>query len=202
MTGSRAPLAIIFSVILLTVFCISPPAHAVSDQFQGRIYDPGSLKPIDSQPKLKVGDKAPDFTLASIFGEKVSLGQFAGKKKVVLSFVPAAWTPVCSEQWPGYNVVRDIFEQNDTILLGITTDHPATLYSWTEQMGGVWFPVLSDFWPHGQVSDQYGVLRSTGTSERALFLVDKQGTIQYIDINDINERPSLELLLKAVKSEK
>ena len=71
------------------------------------------LKPIDSQPKLKVGDKAPDFSLPSLSGETVSLSQFQGKKNVVISFVPAAWTPVCSEQWPGYNLAKSLFEQND-----------------------------------------------------------------------------------------
>jgi peroxiredoxin (alkyl hydroperoxide reductase subunit C) len=168
--------------------------YAVSEQFQGKIYAPGKLKPIDSEPKLKVGDKAPDFTLPSISGEAVSLSGYAGSKNVVLSFVPAAWTPVCSEQWPGYNVVKDLFESKGTVILGITVDNVPTLFAWTEQMGGVWFPVLSDFWPHGDVASRYGVLRSGGISERAVFLIDKQGVIRYIDIHDINERPNLETL--------
>jgi peroxiredoxin (alkyl hydroperoxide reductase subunit C) len=62
-------------------------------------------------------------------------------------------------------------------------------------MGKLWFPVLSDFWPHGQVSQQYGVLRSDGVSERALFVIDKKGIIRYIDVHDINVRPSLEELI-------
>jgi peroxiredoxin (alkyl hydroperoxide reductase subunit C) len=159
----------------------------------------GELKPVDSQPKLKVGDPAPQFALPSISGEKVSLDQFRGIRNVIISFVPAAWTPVCSDQWPGYNITKDLFDQNETILLGITVDNIPTLYAWTQEMGSVWFPVLSDFFPHGAVADQYGVLRSDGTSERALFVIDKQGTIRYIDVHDINKRPALEVLMEELE---
>jgi peroxiredoxin (alkyl hydroperoxide reductase subunit C) len=62
-------------------------------------------------------------------------------------------------------------------------------------MGGVWFPVLSDFWPHGDVASKYGVLRSEGISERALFVIDRKGIIRYIDVHDINERPKMEILM-------
>ncbi|HDM76149.1 MAG TPA: peroxiredoxin [Deltaproteobacteria bacterium] len=159
------------------------------------LYNPGKLKATDSVPTLKVGDKAPDFTLPSVGGEKISLKQFLGKKNVVLSFVPAAWTPVCSGQWPGYNIAKEIFEKYDAVLLGISVDNIPTLYAWTKQMGKLWFPVLSDFWPHGEVSRKYGVLRSDGMAERALFIIDKKGIIRYVDIHDINERPRLETLV-------
>jgi peroxiredoxin len=175
------------------------PGHAASEQYKGKIYSAGELKPIDSATKLKVGDRAPDFTLPTIEREKVVLNQFREKKNVVISFVPAAWTPVCSDQWPGYNIAKELFEQNDAILLGITVDNIPTLFAWTQEMGGVWFPVLSDFHPHGAVAKKYGVLRSDGTSERALFIVDKKGIIRYIDVHDINQRPKLEVLLKELE---
>ena len=168
---------------------------AESEQFRGKIYNPGMLNPVDSKTDLKVGDRAPEFSLPAVSGEKVSLAQFLGKKNVVLSFVPAAWTPVCSDQWPGYNIARMFFEEKDTILLGITVDNIPTLYTWTKEMGELWFPVLSDFWPHGKVAKKYGILRSGGTSERALFIIDKRGIIRYIDVHDINKRPSLEVLV-------
>jgi peroxiredoxin (alkyl hydroperoxide reductase subunit C) len=62
-------------------------------------------------------------------------------------------------------------------------------------MGELWFPVLSDFWPHGAVADCYGVLRTDGVSERALFVIDKSDTIQYIHVSDINVRPRLKYLV-------
>jgi len=180
--------------ILLTVvilFFVSSYAFGLSDAFKKNIYNPGQLKPTDSTLKVKIGENAPDFTLPSLSGEKISLGQFKGKKNVVISFVPAAWTPVCSDQWPGYNLAKIIFDKNDAILLGITVDNIPTLYAWTNQMGDLWFKVLSDFWPHGKVAEMFGVLRSDGVAERALFIIDKKGILRYAHVSDINKRPDL-----------
>jgi peroxiredoxin len=174
-------------------------AFAASDAFKENIYDKGILKPRDSVLKVKVGQKSPDFKLPALSGKKISLTDYRGKKNVVISFVPAAWTPVCSDQWPGYNIIQDIFDKTDSILLGITVDNIPTLYSWTNQMGKLWFEVLSDFWPHGAVAAKYGVLRSDGVAERALFVIDKKGIIRYIDVHDINERPSLEVLVRELE---
>ena len=102
--------------------------------------------------------------------------------------------PVCSDQWPGYNIVKDIFDQHDAVLLGITLDNIPSQFAWINQMGPLWFPVLSDFWPHGAVAWMYGALRSYGVSERAIFVIDKKGIIWYIDIHDINKRPPLRSL--------
>lgn len=188
--------------ILLTVLLVcffASNALALSDAFKNNIYNPGQLKPVDSVLKVKIGDAAPDFKLKAVSGKMISLKDYFGKKNVVISFVPAAWTPVCSDQWPGYNIVQDIFESNDAVLLGITVDNIPTLYSWTNQMGKLWFEVLSDFWPHGVVADKFGVLRSDGVSERALFVIDKKGIIRYIDVHDINQRPPLETLVKELQ---
>jgi peroxiredoxin len=173
-----------------------------SEGFKDNIYKVEKLKPIDSVPRLKTGDMAPDFSLPAVSGGRISLNQYSGKKNVVISFVPAAWTPVCSDQWPGYNIAKELFDKYDAILLGITVDNIPTLHSWTKQMvdpgEALWFPVLSDFYPHGEVASKYGVLRSDGTAERALFVIDKKGFIRYIDVHDINERPPLEELAKAL----
>ena len=191
--------SLISAIGVLALFAFVPMTFGMSDAFKENIYQVGTLKPVDSATKLKVGNRAPDFTLPAVSGENVSLGQYRGKKNVVLSFVPAAWTPVCSDQWPGYNIVKDIFDQNDAVLLGITVDNIPTLFAWTNQMGKLWFPVLSDFWPHGAVAKKYGVLRSNGVSERALFVIDKKGIIGYIDVHDINKRPPLEDLVNALE---
>jgi len=183
--------AICITAGLFMIFLITP-AIGASAAYKDNIYNPGQLKPIDSQLRVKVGEPAPDFTLPSVTGEKLTLSRFKGEKNVVISFVPAAWTPVCSDQWPGYNIVKDMFDENDAVLLGITVDNIPTLYAWTKQMGKLWFPVLSDFWPHGAVADRYGVLRSDGVSERALIFIDKKGIIRDIQVNDINKRPDLE----------
>ena len=184
---------------IIMIFFFTSISYGLSDVFKKNIYYPKNLKPTDSVLKVKVGDRAPDFTLPAVFGEKISLSQYRGKKNVVISFVPAAWTPVCSDQWPGYGIVKDIFDKNDGILLGITVDNIPTLFAWTNQMGKLWFPILSDFWPHGKVADSYGILRSDGITERALFIIDKKGIIRYIDVHDINKRPRLESIVKELE---
>jgi peroxiredoxin (alkyl hydroperoxide reductase subunit C) len=188
-------------IILATVFIFlfAYNAFALSEAYKNNIYNPGELKPVDSVLKVKIGQKAPDFQLKAVSGKVVSLKDYNGKKNVVISFVPAAWTPVCSDQWPGYNIVQDMFESRDAVLLGITVDNIPTLYSWTNQMGKLWFDVLSDFWPHGAVAKKFGVLRSDGVSERALFVIDKKGIIRYIDVHNINQRPSLETLVRELE---
>jgi peroxiredoxin len=183
-------------LVSLTVALMSTTALARSAAFKDNIYSPGQLKPVDSALRVRVGEPAPDFTLPAITGERITLSRFRGRKNVVLSFVPAAWTTVCSDQWPGYNIVKDLFDARDAVLLGITVDNIPTLFAWTNQMGELWFPVLSDFWPHGAVADAYGVLRSDGTAERAIFIIDKEGIIRSIMVGDINKRPPLEDLIR------
>jgi peroxiredoxin (alkyl hydroperoxide reductase subunit C) len=199
MTKKTALITIVLMGILILALSVPAWAQTHSEAYKDNIYSTGELKPVDSVLKVKVGDTAPDFMLFSITGQKVTLSQYRGKKNVVLSFVPAAWTPVCSDQWPGYNIVKDLFDKNDAVLLGITVDNIPTLYAWTNQMGKLWFPVLSDFYPHGKVAESYGVLRSDGTTERALFVIDKKGAIRYIDVHDINKRPPLEVLVRELE---
>jgi glutaredoxin len=79
-------------------------------------------------------------------------------------------------------------------VLGVSVDSVPCLRAWAENLGNIDFPLLSDFWPHGAVARQYGVLMSDGRSERAIFLVDKAGVIRYIDIHDIDEQPDNEVL--------
>lgn len=189
----------ILALAVIMIFCTGT-AFARSEAFHDDTYDPGKLKPRDSVLKVKVGDKAPDFVLPALSGEKVSLRNFLGKKNVVLSFVPAAWTPICSDQWPGYNIIKDTFDSHDAVLLGITVDNLPTLFAWTNQMGKLWFPVLSDFCPHGKVASAYGILRSDCVSERATFVIDKKGIIRYIDVHDINKRPPLEDLVRELEN--
>lgn len=189
--------ALLFAA-LLTIVPSWLPAQETSIP-QERIFEPGSLTPLDSSLKVKVGDPAPDFSLPTIDGRVITLAEFRGKKNVVLSFIPAAWTPVCSGQWPGYNIVEDMFDQAETQLIGVSVDNVPTLHAWVQEMGGVWFPVASDFYPHGRLAEALGILRSTGEAERSLFLIDKQGIIRYIDVHDINSRPDLGPLIKAMR---
>lgn len=190
---------ILITGLLCIFFCLHGEASAQSTVYGDKIYNPGQLKPVDSQLKVRKGDSAPIFILPSITGKQVDLRRYRDKKNVLLTFIPAAWTPVCSDQWPGYNIARPLFEKHDTMVIGISTDNIPTLFAWTMEMGDLWFPVLSDFWPHGAVSEAYGVLRSDGTAERALILIDKKGIIQFTHVSDINIRPDLKLIVDELK---
>jgi peroxiredoxin len=159
----------------------------------------GLVKTIGNEATVKPGDPAPDFALRDLAGAEVRLSHYRGKENVVISFIPAAWTPVCSQQWPGYNIAKEIFAKYNTTVLGISEDNTPTLAAWTEQMGGLWFPVLSDFWPHGAVAKTYGVLRDDGMAERALFVIDKQGVIRYVDVHEASSLPRLEVLVKELE---
>lgn len=183
----------------LTFLFVALCLLSVSAHAKPTIYKVGKLKPVDSVLKVKVGQMAPDFELPSITGEKVKLSQYRGKSNVLISFVPAAWTPVCSDQWPGYNIAQPLFEEMNTVVLGISVDNTPSQFAWSEAMNTITFPVLSDFWPHGKVASTYGVLRSDGTSERALFIIDKQGVIRYIDVHDINSRPDLGVIMQELQ---
>lgn len=194
MTQIKILMFLVF-LVLLTV----ASGGAVERNYKNYLYDYGDHKPIDSELKVERGGQAPGFSLPSVRGPQISLEQYRGKKNVVLSFVPAAWTPVCSDQWPGYAITKTFFDEHNAVLLGITVDNIPTLYSWTQQMGTLWFDVLSDFWPHGAVADAYGLLRSDGTAERALVFIDRKGIITNIYVSDINKRPPLEVIFKELE---
>ena len=186
-------------ILVFCMFFMGGTVLAESEELKNNIYNPGNLKPRDSILKVKAGQPAPDFTLPAVSGKKITLSDYRDQRNVVISFVPAAFTPVCSDQWPGYNLVKDMFDETNAVLLGISVDNIPTLYAWTRQMGKVWFEVLSDFWPHGSVAEKYGVLRSDGLSERALFFIDKAGIISAILVMDINRKPDLEACATELK---
>jgi len=91
---------------------------------------------------------------------------------------------------PSYEEVLPAFEGYNTQVLGISVDHVPCLKAWAESLEGISYPLLSDFWPHGQVAQRYGVFRhQDGRSERALFVVDKEGIVRYVDVHDIDDQP-------------
>jgi alkyl hydroperoxide reductase subunit AhpC len=73
--------------------------------------------------------------------------------------------------------------------VGVSIDSRFANAAWAEKLGGISYPLLSDFYPHGAVAQRYGVLRPEGMSERAIFVIDKQGTVRYIDVHELREQP-------------
>ena len=137
----------------------------------------------DDLKPLGPGDPAPDFTLPNAHGEPVSLRQVVSSRPAVLAFVPAAFTATCTGE---YCELRDniaLFEDSHVQLLGISVDPKAALRVWGEQEQ-LDFPLLSDFWPHGEVARAFGVfLEERGTATRATFVVHATMTIRAAFVN-------------------
>ncbi len=148
---------------------------------------------------LKVGDAAPDFTLKTEDRKDWHLSDFRGKKNVVLAFVPFAFSSVCSAQLPAYQAGMDRFKDYDAELVSISMDSIHAMKAWAKSMQTE-FPLLSDFYPQGKVVDTYGVRHGAGMAERALFVIDKEGIIRYIEIVHVpGEMPDNEDLFEALR---
>ena len=149
---------------------------------------------------LKPGDEAPDFELRSHRGGSVKLSDFRGRKNVVLAFHPFAFTPVCATQMSGYEADLERLAAHDAVVLGISVDAQPAKTAWAQSLGSLSFDLLSDFHPHGDVARRYGVFREKdGFSERAIFVVDRQGRIAWAKSYDIPEQPNNSELLEALR---
>ncbi len=128
---------------------------------------------------LEVGSKAPDFSLKNQFGETVTLSDFHGKKNVILMFYPFAFTGKCTQEMCTIRDERNDFVNEDTQILSISCDPVASLKVFAEAQN-LSTPLLSDFWPHGKVSKEYGVfLEDLGFANRGTFVIDKTGIIRW-----------------------
>ena len=148
---------------------------------------------------LKVGDIAPDFKLKTAKRDEWHLADFLGKKNVVLAFVPYAFSSVCSTQLPSYEAELARFKDFNTEVVSVSMDSAYSLNAWSKSIG-VTFPLLSDFYPQGQVVDQYGIRNRGGFPDRAIFVIDKGGIISYIEVLDNpGELPDNEELFEALQ---
>ncbi len=148
---------------------------------------------------LKVGDVAPDFTLKTAHKEDWHLSDLRGKRNVVLAFVPYAFSSVCSAQLPSYEAELDRFKDFDTEVVSISMDSQYALNAWEKSMHTT-FPLLSDFYPQGQIVDTYGVRHPAGMPERALFVIDKEGVIRFIEVMHVpGDMPDNEDLFEALR---
>jgi peroxiredoxin len=151
---------------------------------------------------LQVGDTAPDFELPSHQDrtKKVRLSDLKGQN-VVLAFYPFDWTPVCSTQMPQYEADKDRFAKHNARVLGISVDSAPSHAAWAQSFGGFSFDLLADFHPKGEVCRAYGTLREEdGFSERAIFIVDKDGKIVYIDRHEMLDVPKNDEVFAVLES--
>jgi len=146
---------------------------------------------------LGPGTRAPDFSLHSTPDQRVSLAEFRGSP-LILAFYPADWSAVCGDQMSLYNEVLPEFKRLGANLLGVSVDGTWCHLAFAEQRR-LHFPLLADFEPKGEVAQQYGVYRAAdGTSERALFVMDGQGVIQWSCVSPIGVNPGADGILRAL----
>ncbi len=149
---------------------------------------------------LENDTRAPDFVLQNQFGQPIQLGSFRGKRAVALVFFPLAFSGRCTSELCELRDNLALFQDADIELIGISVDSKFTLRAWAEEEGFD-FTLLADFWPHGQVSKEYGVfLQEKGFSNRATFLIDTDGIIRASFITAPGEERPLAAYRAAVES--
>jgi mycoredoxin-dependent peroxiredoxin len=141
-----------------------------------------------------VGTTAPEFTLPVSREQNVSLKDDHGRKNVVLAFYPLDFTGGWERELSGLERDRQEFEARDAQVLSISVDSPFSHKAFAEKMGGINFPMLSDFYPYGTVGSLYDCLRPQGYPKRAVFIIDKQGVIRFAKEYDKGIPENTELL--------
>ncbi|MER5543072.1 peroxiredoxin [Streptomyces sp. CG4] len=147
---------------------------------------------------IQVGDKAPDFELKDNHGRTVKLSDLHGDKNVVLLFYPFSFTGVCTGELCELRDHLPKFVNDDTQLLAVSNDSIHTLRVFAEQEG-LEYPLLSDFWPHGNVSRAYGVFdEDKGCAVRGTFIIDKEGVVRWTVVNGLPDARDLNEYVKAL----
>lgn len=145
------------------------------------------------------GDIAPDFTLRDHHNREFKLSDFAGRR-VLLSFHPLAWTPVCAEQIKALESRKSVFDELRTVAVGLSVDSFPSKHAWAREIGVKETRLLCDFWPHGAVAHALGLFREEeGFSERANLVVDERGRVAFIRIYDIPQVPDVEEIVAFLK---
>ena len=147
---------------------------------------------------LPAGTPAPDFALHVTPDQKLSLSELRGRP-VILAFYPADWSPVCGDQMGLYNEILSEFQKHHAELIGVSVDG-VWCHAAFSQARGYHFPLLADFEPKGRVARDYGVYREgDGISERALFVIDKDGKIAWSYLSPIAVNPGADGILDALE---
>ena len=146
-----------------------------------------------------VGQVAPDFTLKDQQGRSVSLSDYRGVKNVVVVFYPFAFSGICTGELCEIRDNLGAFESDDVQVLAVSCDHMFTQRAWSDAEG-YFFPMLSDYWPHGATAQAYGVFeQSGGFSTRGTFLIDRDGIVRWTLVNGLSRGARLREHIDALK---
>jgi mycoredoxin-dependent peroxiredoxin len=146
---------------------------------------------VETSGQIEVGQRAPDFTLRDQHGQEISLADFAGSKSVALIFYPFAFSGICRGELCEIRDNLASFEADDVQVLAVSVDSMFTLRTFGDVEGYV-FPLLSDFWPHGEVARRYGVFNeANGAALRGTFLIDTSGVLRWKVVNPTAQARSI-----------
>ncbi|MCE5262951.1 MAG: redoxin domain-containing protein [Deltaproteobacteria bacterium] len=147
---------------------------------------------------VQVGKKLKDFKLKDHNGKDFVLADCKGKK-VLLSFHPLAWTPVCAQQMKSLEKNRKALDKLNAVAVGLSIDTVPCQAAWARSLKIKNTRLLSDFWPHGGFAKSLGILRPDGISERANIIVDEAGKVIFIKVYPIRQLPDMKEILAALK---
>jgi peroxiredoxin len=149
--------------------------------------------------KMKIGDEIKDFRLKDHNEKEVHLKELHGKK-VLLSFHPLAWTKVCAEQMESLEKNYNLFSELNTVAFGISIDSTPSKKAWAKELKINYISLLSDFWPHGKVANEYGIFRENdGFSERANIIIDEKQKVIFFKVYPIHELPDMDEIIKVLE---
>ncbi|MEP6696405.1 MAG: peroxiredoxin [Pseudonocardiales bacterium] len=136
---------------------------------------------------VEIGDIAPDFTLRDQHGQDVSLADFRGTKHVVLVFYPLAFTGTCQGELCSLRDDLPRYSNDQVQVLTVSVDSSASHRVWADREGFT-FPLLADFWPHGEVARQYGVFDDRrGFAKRGTFVIDTEGVLRWRVVSETGQ---------------
>lgn len=148
---------------------------------------------------VRAGGRAPDFYLEDQHGKIFRISGVRGSR-VLLAFFPQAWTEASESQLKMLEAHATFFEREHVVAVGISTDPVPALQAWAERIGVRHTPLLSDFWPHGQVARHYGVFRDReGIPARAVVILDASHRVVYARQYDPPEAPAIDELLEVLR---
>ncbi len=147
---------------------------------------------------LEIGSPAPDFTLPDQDGQGFTLSDLRGESAVLLVFYPFAFSGICSGELCALRDDIGAFRTAGVQVVGVSCDPRPALKAWADQEGYD-FPLLSDFWPHGDVARAYGTFfEPAGMAARGSFLVDRDGMLRWSVLNGPGEARDLRAYARAV----
>jgi peroxiredoxin len=147
---------------------------------------------------VQTGKGVKDFTLKDQNGQEFHLSDYKGKK-VLLSFHPLAWTPVCAQQMQALEKNKKSFDKLNTVAVGLSVDSVPSRAAWAKSLKIKNTKMLADFWPHAGVAKSMGLLRAEGFSERANIIINEAGKVIFVKVYPIRQLPDIGEIIDALR---